>query len=242
MTTPYQDSGDKKKQQVEQMFDHIAPKYDFLNHFLSLGIDKLWRKKAIRILKTYNPETLLDVATGTGDFAIEASKMKPKEIVGLDISGKMLQIGEQKVKRRGLENIINFMKGDSENMPFEEQSFDAVISAFGVRNFENLQKGLSEFSRVLKPGGVTIILEFSKPKSFPFKQLYNFYFLHILPFIGGKVSKDTSAYNYLPESVMAFPEDRDFLNILADTGFSKLKQHRLTFGIATIYEATKLVI
>ena len=240
MTIPYRDSDENKKQQVEQMFDHIAPKYDFLNHTLSLGIDKLWRKKAINILKMHHPETLLDVATGTGDFAIAASKIKPKKIAGLDISDQMLKIGKQKVERLGLENIIHFKKGDSENIPFPENSFDAVTSAFGVRNFEDLEKGLSEFVRVLKPGGVAIILEFSKPESFPFKHIYKFYFFYILPFIGRMVSKDASAYSYLPKSVMSFPDGQEFLDILSKVGFTTFKQRRLTFGIATIYEAVKL--
>ncbi|WP_423129039.1 bifunctional demethylmenaquinone methyltransferase/2-methoxy-6-polyprenyl-1,4-benzoquinol methylase UbiE [Gaoshiqia sp. Z1-71] len=236
---PYHDSDKNKKQQVEQMFDQIAPKYDFLNHFLSLGIDKLWRKKAVRILKTFKPERVLDVATGTGDFAIETAKIGPLEIVGFDLSEQMIRVGEAKVKRLKLDQMIHFRKGDSENMPFSDHSFDAITVAFGVRNFENLGKGLSEFKRVLKPGGVAVILEFSKPKYFPFKQLYRFYFFRILPFIGGLVSKDASAYSYLPESVMAFPDDQDFLNILKEAGFAGARQWRRTFGIATIYLAEK---
>jgi demethylmenaquinone methyltransferase/2-methoxy-6-polyprenyl-1,4-benzoquinol methylase len=236
---PYLDSEKNKKQQVEQMFDHIAPKYDFLNHFLSLGIDKLWRKKAVRILKPYQPKKILDVATGTGDFAIAASKLDVEEIIGFDLSEKMIRVGEEKVKRLSLGQLIHFEKGDSENMPFQDGAFDAITVAFGVRNFENMQKGLDEFLRVLKPGGVAIILEFSKPRYFPFKQLYRFYFFHILPFIGGIISKDASAYNYLPESVMAFPDGQNFLDILGATGFAKAKQKRLTMGIATIYIAQK---
>jgi len=237
--SPYQNSGKNKKQQVEQMFDHIAPKYDFLNHFLSMGIDNVWRKKAVRMLRTFRPERILDVATGTGDFAVEAAKVAPREIVGFDLSEQMIQVGREKVKRLNLDHIIHFLKGDSENMPFEDGSFDAITVAFGVRNFENLEKGLEEFHRVLKPGGVAIILEFSKPRHFPFKQLYKFYFFHILPRIGGLISKDASAYNYLPESVMAFPDDQDFLNILSGAGFSGSGQKRLTLGIATIYQALK---
>ncbi|MCW0482746.1 bifunctional demethylmenaquinone methyltransferase/2-methoxy-6-polyprenyl-1,4-benzoquinol methylase UbiE [Gaoshiqia sediminis] len=236
---PYQDSDKNKKQQVEQMFDNIAPKYDFLNHLLSLGIDKLWRKKAVRLLKTYQPDRVLDVATGTGDFAIATAKINPGEIVGFDLSEQMIRVGAEKVKRLKLDGVIHFQKGDSENMPFESDSFDAITVAFGVRNFENLEKGLAEFKRVLKPGGAAVILEFSKPRYFPFKQLYKFYFFHILPLIGGMVSKDGSAYNYLPESVMAFPDDHDFLNILETLGFSSYRQYRLTFGIATIYLAEK---
>ncbi|MGE4586987.1 MAG: bifunctional demethylmenaquinone methyltransferase/2-methoxy-6-polyprenyl-1,4-benzoquinol methylase UbiE [Mangrovibacterium sp.] len=228
-----------KKQQVEQMFDNIASSYDFLNHFLSMGIDKLWRKKAVRMLKKYNPMNILDVASGTGDFAIETAKIMPHEIVGFDLSGQMLRVGEEKVRKLELDGIIRFQKGDSENMPFAAGSFDAITVAFGVRNFENLEKGLQEFIRVLKPGGVAVILEFSRPHVFPFRQLYMFYFRHILPLIGGLISKDDSAYNYLPESVMAFPDDQDFLNILKRNGFSRFRQRRLTFGIATIYEAVK---
>jgi demethylmenaquinone methyltransferase/2-methoxy-6-polyprenyl-1,4-benzoquinol methylase len=237
--TPYKDSEHQKKQQVEQMFDNIAPKYDFLNHFLSLGIDKLWRKKAIRILSDYRSDYLLDVATGTGDFAIAASKLNPKKIIGFDISEQMISVGRTKVNRLGLDQMIEFKKGDSEAMPFENEQFNAITVAFGVRNFENLESGLKEFHRVLKPAGVAIILEFSKPKYFPMKQFYLFYFFKILPFIGRMVSKDSSAYSYLPESVMAFPDDQKFLDILQKIGFSKTDQKRLTFGIATIYVAQK---
>ncbi len=237
--TPYQGSSNNKKEQVEQMFDNIALKYDFLNHFLSLGIDKLWRKKAVRLLKNYQPKSILDVATGTGDFAIAARKTNAEKIVGFDLSEKMIRVGEQKVKRLKLDHLIQFQKGDSENMPFGDESFDAITVAFGVRNFENLEIGLDEFFRVLKPGGVAVILEFSKPKHFPFKQLYKFYFFKILPFVGGLVSKDASAYSYLPESVMAFPDDHDFLSILIERGFDTAIQKRQTFGIATIYLAVK---
>jgi len=237
--TPYKDSEQHKKHQVEQMFDNIAPKYDFLNHFLSLGIDKLWRKKAIRILSGYKSDNLLDVATGTGDFAIAATRLNPNRIIGFDISEQMLQVGRVKVKRLGLDQIIEFRKGDSEEMPFQNEQFDAITVAFGVRNFENLEQGLSEFFRVLKSDGVVLILEFSKPKYFPMKQLYLFYFFKILPFIGRMISKDSSAYSYLPESVMAFPDDQKFLSILRKIGFSQTRQKRLSFGIATIYIAQK---
>ncbi len=237
--TPYKDSNKQKKQQVEQMFDNIAQRYDFLNHFLSLGIDNIWRKKAIRILSEYESGLLLDVATGTGDFAIAASILNPSEIVAFDISEKMLDVGRIKAEKLGLGNLIKFVKGDSEAMPFPDLQFDAITVAFGVRNFENLEKGLCEFHRVLKPDGVAIILEFSKPKYFPFKQFYLFYFFTILPFVGRLVSKDSSAYSYLPESVMAFPDDQKFLAVLKSCGFSRAKQKRLTFGIATIYIAQK---
>lgn len=237
--TPYKDSSEKKKQQVEQMFDNIAPRYDFLNHFLSLGIDKLWRKKAIRLLSAYKTDLLLDVASGTGDFAVAAAKLKPSKIVGFDISEQMLNVGRAKVQRLGLDHIIEFQKGDSEAMPFTTGQFDAITVAFGVRNFENLENGLKEFVRVLKKDGVAVILEFSKPKYFPMKQLYLLYFFRILPLIGRLVSKDSSAYSYLPESVMAFPDDQKFLTILRNVGFSKASQRRLSFGIATIYIAQK---
>lgn len=236
---PYKDSDQKKKQQVELMFDQIAPKYDFLNHFLSLGIDKLWRKKAIRILSGYNTETILDVASGTGDFAVAAARLKPRKIIGFDLSEQMLNVGREKVKKLGLDQLIEFKKGDSEAMPFSDGQFDAITVAFGVRNFESLGKGLSEFRRVLKNEGVAVILEFSKPKYFPMKQLYFFYFLKILPLIGRMVSKDRSAYSYLPESVLAFPDDRKFLDLLQKAGFKNTRQHRLSFGIATIYVAQK---
>lgn len=237
--TPYKDSDQQKKRQVEQMFDQIAPKYDFLNHFLSLGIDKLWRKKAIRILSGYKYDVLLDVATGTGDFAIAASKLNPTKIIGFDLSEQMLNVGRVKVDRLGLNKLIEFQKGDSEAMPFQDKQFNAITVAFGVRNFENLQNGLKEFHRVLKDDGVAVILEFSKPKYFPMKQLYLFYFFKILPLVGRMVSKDQSAYSYLPESVMAFPDDLKFLKLLQEIGFSRTMQKRLTFGIATIYIAQK---
>jgi demethylmenaquinone methyltransferase/2-methoxy-6-polyprenyl-1,4-benzoquinol methylase len=237
--TPYKNSDKQKKQQVEQMFDNIAPRYDFLNHFLSLGIDKLWRKKAINILSAYKTNTLLDVATGTGDFAIAALKLKPSRLVAFDLSEQMLNVGRAKAEKLGVSDIIQFVKGDSEAMPFSDNQFDAITVAFGVRNFENLEKGLREFHRVLKPDGVAVILEFSKPKYFPFKQLYLFYFFSILPLVGRMISKDRSAYSYLPESVMAFPDDEKFLSILKACGFTKAKQKRLTFGIATIYIAQK---
>ena len=237
--TPYKDSDKHKKQQVEQMFDNIAPRYDFLNHFLSLGIDKIWRKKAIRILSDYKTDVLLDVATGTGDFAIAAMKLKPSKVIAFDISEQMLQVGRIKAEKLGLGNSIKFVKGDSEAMPFSDRQFDAITVAFGVRNFENLEKGLKEFHRVLKPNGVAVILEFSKPRYFPFKQFYFFYFFTILPLVGRLVSKDRSAYSYLPESVMAFSDDQKFLSILKACGFTRARQKRLTFGIATIYIAQK---
>lgn len=221
------------------MFDNIAPKYDFLNHFLSLGIDKLWRKKAIRILSGYQTDYILDVATGTGDFAVAAAKLKPRKIIGFDLSEQMLSVGRDKVARLGLDDLIEFQKGDSEDMPFTDGQFDAITVAFGVRNFENLENGLKEFFRVLKSEGVAVILEFSKPRYFPMKQFYLFYFFKILPFVGRLVSKDSSAYSYLPASVMAFPDDQKFISVLQNVGFTNCRQVRLTFGIATIYIAQK---
>ncbi len=221
------------------MFDNIAPKYDFLNHFLSLGIDKRWRKKAIRLLSAYPHDLILDVATGTGDFAIAATRLTPAKITGFDLSANMIDIGRQKIEKLGLQDTISFIKGDSENMPFLDASYNAITVGFGVRNFENLENGLREFYRVLKNDGVAVILEFSKPRCFPMKQLYTLYFLNILPWLGRKISNDSSAYSYLPESVMAFPDDQEFLNILKATGFKFVSQKRLTFGIATIYLAKK---
>ncbi|MFV0365552.1 MAG: bifunctional demethylmenaquinone methyltransferase/2-methoxy-6-polyprenyl-1,4-benzoquinol methylase UbiE [Mangrovibacterium sp.] len=237
--SPYQDSDKNKKAQVEEMFDNIAPKYDFLNHSLSLGIDKLWRKKAIRILAKFSPKTILDVASGTGDFAVAATKLKPQRVVGFDLSEQMLKVGEEKVAKKGLQEIISFQKGDSEQMPFGTASFDAITCGFGVRNFEHLEKGLHEFHRVLKDDGVALILEFSKPKYFPFKQLYFFYFFRILPFLGKMISKDAAAYSYLPKSVMNFAEDEQFMQIMTQIGFREVKQWRLTCGIATIYLGRK---
>ncbi|MBE9469159.1 MAG: bifunctional demethylmenaquinone methyltransferase/2-methoxy-6-polyprenyl-1,4-benzoquinol methylase UbiE [Bacteroidetes bacterium] len=236
---PYKNLSTSKKEQVALMFNNIAKSYDFLNHFLSLNIDKYWRRKTIKILKqsikNSNDSVILDIATGTGDLAIEASKINPKKIIGVDISTKMLEIGQEKIKQKGLSNLIELKKGDAENLTFENNFFDAIIVAFGVRNFENLSKGLSNMYRVLKPNGCVIILEFSKPKLFLIKNIYNFYFLKILPFFGNMFSKDKFAYNYLPNSVLNFPEANDFINELNALGFVNTKYKKLTFGIATIY-------
>ena len=236
---PYKDKSDAKKQQVVEMFDSISGKYDFLNHFLSLGIDIRWRKKAIKILKDIQPKQILDIATGTGDFAIESLKLNPEKVIGVDISEGMLNVGRMKMQKRGLSEIINMQSGDSENLHFDDNKFDAVIVAFGVRNFENLEKGLSEMNRVLRPEGRVVILEFSKPTVFPFKQLYNFYFRWILPKIGKVVSKDHAAYTYLPESVNKFPFGNDFLKILEKTGYKNTKCKPLTLGISSIYVGEK---
>jgi len=221
------------------MFNRISKKYDFLNHFLSMGIDKLWRKKAIRLLSEKPVESLLDIATGTGDFAIEALKLNPKQVIAADISEGMLQVGKDKVKKKKIDHIISFELGDAENLRFENDSFDAITVGFGVRNFENLEKGLADMYRVLKPSGQVAILEFSKPRKFPIKQLYHFYFLNILPFVGRIVSKDASAYTYLPESVQEFPDGQKFLNIMEKIGYKNIKQHPVSFGIASIYMGEK---
>ncbi|HLP33408.1 MAG TPA: bifunctional demethylmenaquinone methyltransferase/2-methoxy-6-polyprenyl-1,4-benzoquinol methylase UbiE [Bacteroidia bacterium] len=235
--TPFKESSDSKKLQVEQMFDQISHRYDFLNHFLSLGIDKLWRKKAVKILRSFNPDTVLDVATGTADFAIAALDSGAKEIVGIDISEGMLNVGREKVKKYN--GRIRLERGDSEHIQFNDQTFDAIIVAFGVRNFEHLQKGLEEMRRVLKPGGHLIVLEFSKPSAFPVKQVYNFYFKYILPFWGNLLAKHKTAYSYLPESVMAFPEGEQFVAELKKAGYSSAENRPLSFGISSIYIAQK---
>ena len=236
---PYKDKEGGKKQQVAEMFDNISPKYDFLNHFLSLGIDIRWRKKAVKLLEESQPRLILDVATGTGDFALEAMALSPDKIIGVDISEGMLDVGRKKMKEKGLADRIVLQSGDSEDLKFPEGTFDAVIVSFGVRNFENLKKGLAGMHRVLKPGGKVVILEFSKPKSFPFKQLYNFYFTYILPGIGRLVSKDQSAYTYLPESVQQFPDGKAFTEILDELGFSQATCKPLTLGISSIYTRIK---
>jgi demethylmenaquinone methyltransferase / 2-methoxy-6-polyprenyl-1,4-benzoquinol methylase len=236
---PYKEESASKKEQVAKMFDNISHNYDFLNHFLSMGIDKGWRRKAINILKPLQPKQILDVATGTGDFAIMALSINPEKITGVDISEGMLEMGRKKLQRRGLTDKITLMSGDSENLPFEENKFDAVTVAFGVRNFENLDKGLAEIFRVIKPGGMVVVLEFSRPRKFPFQQLYSFYFKIVLPRIGRMISKDKVAYTYLPESVEVFPDGQDFLGILKNIGFKDTACKSLTFGISSIYTGRK---
>ncbi len=236
---PYTNEGSKKSQ-VSKMFDNIAPWYDFLNHFLSLGIDISWRKKAIKELQPLRPKMILDVATGTGDLAIEANKqLAPDKVVGIDISNEMLEVGRKKITNKRLAGKIELMLGDSENLPFADNTFDAVTVAFGVRNFENLQKGLKEMNRVMKPGGMVVVLEFSRPTLFPFKQLYNFYFRNMLPFIGRITSKDPKAYSYLYESVQAFPDGLDFIKVLENNGYQSASYKPLTLGVCSIYRATK---
>jgi demethylmenaquinone methyltransferase/2-methoxy-6-polyprenyl-1,4-benzoquinol methylase len=239
MANPYNPNEKNKKEQVSHMFNAIAHRYDFLNHVLSMGIDRLWRRRAINNIKRYNPKTILDIATGTGDFAIASLRLKPESVIGIDISEGMLQFGNEKIAKQKLSHIIKLEKGDSENLRFESNSFDAMTVGFGVRNFENLEKGLSEMLRVLRPGAVVAILEFSKPTSFPIKQLYWFYFKHILPTIGKALSKDHRAYTYLPESVEEFPYGKDFESILRKVGFVNTKIIPVSFGIATIYMAEK---
>ncbi len=228
-----------KKADVREMFDSIAPRYDFLNHFLSLGIDRLWRRKAIRIIKKHKHNKILDIATGTGDMAILASGLKPGFIAGVDISSEMINIQKKKLAKRNLEHLVKPQVADGEDIPFESGTFDIVMTAFGVRNFEDLEKGLNEMFRVLNENGMAVILEFSSPQKSPFKQLYNFYFTRILPWVGQKVSKDVKAYSYLPDSVSTFPTGKNFSALLDDAGFKNTRSIPLTFGIASIYTGEK---
>lgn len=236
---PYGTEDKSKKQEVAEMFNNISKRYDFLNHFLSLGIDKIWRKKAVNMLKEVKPERILDLASGTGDFAIESLRLNPKEIIGMDISEGMLEVGRQKMKKHGYGKVISMRLGDSEDLPFEDNYFDALTVGFGVRNYENLEKGLAEMLRVVRPGGKLIILEFSKPKKFPVKQYYAFHSRYIIPFFGKRISKDEKAYAYLPESVQAFPEGKDFENILTKLNYKDVRSKLVAGGIATIYSGTK---
>ena len=239
--TPYVSTDEEaKKNQVARMFDGIAHRYDFLNHFFSLGIDVLWRKACIRMLKKEHPQTLLDVATGTADFAIEAVRMGlDVHVSGVDISAGMLEVGREKVAARGWNDRIELIQGDSVALPFDDHTFDAYTVAFGVRNFEDLQGGLRDMLRVLKPGAMGLVLEFSKPKHFPIKQVFGLYFKLIMPTVGKWVSKDPSAYTYLPESVQAFPEGEGFLEELRRAGYEDVQAKSLTGGIATIYTGRK---
>jgi demethylmenaquinone methyltransferase / 2-methoxy-6-polyprenyl-1,4-benzoquinol methylase len=236
-------SKEAKKAAVEVMFDSIAWRYDFLNHLLSFNIDRYWRRKAIKIIsEKYNFPSVLDVATGTGDLAIAAVKLNPERITGIDISEKMLEKGREKIRRKGFAGKIDLISGDSENIPFNDNVFDVAMVAFGVRNFADPVKGLSEMNRVIREGGMIMVLEFSKPSHFPFKSLYNFYFKNILPFFGRLFSRDDSAYRYLPESVMRFPDNEEFLKLLAQAGWSDTHQLKLTGGIASIYTGLKFTI
>lgn len=235
---PY-NSEQSKKQEVTAMFDNISARYDFMNHFLSFGIDRIWRRKAVHLLKDIQPLYILDLATGTGDFALALLKLKPKKIVGMDISKGMLDVGIKKMKERKVDHIIEMKHGDSEALPFESNSFDAVTVSFGVRNFEDLSQGLSEMLRVTRPGGKIVILEFSKPKKFPIKQSFRLYSKYIIPFFGKRIAKDEEAYAYLPESVQAFPEGQAFLDILTSLGYQNVSKKELSGGIATLYTGNK---
>jgi demethylmenaquinone methyltransferase / 2-methoxy-6-polyprenyl-1,4-benzoquinol methylase len=237
--TPYGEEKGAKKEQVATMFNNISGNYDFLNHFFSMGIDKLWRRRVVKMLKQVHPKQILDVATGTGDLAIAALGANPDKVIGIDISEGMLEKGREKVSARQMDERVELQYGDSEAIHFPDNRFDAVTVAFGVRNYQHLEKGLAEMHRVLKPGAPLIVLEFSKPKNWFFKQLYYFYFCNVLPFIGKLVSKDPRAYTYLPESVRAFPDGEVFAGKLKDAGFKKVECTPLTFGISTIYRAEK---
>lgn len=237
---PYQDSELSKKQQVASMFNNIAGKYDFLNHFLSIGIDVRWRKNAINLLRNLQPQQLLDVATGTGDVALLAAKMlRPQSVTGIDISAGMLAVGREKVQKAGLDKVITLLEGDSENLPFADNSFDAITVAFGVRNFQNLEKGLGEMLRVLRPGGSVAIIEFSRPKQSLFKGIYKLYMNVVTPNIGKLVSKNYEAYEYLNESAKLFPERADFTRILTNCGYKNAAYKAQTMGICCIYTGEK---
>ncbi len=235
---PY-NSDRSKKEEVAEMFNNISGRYDFLNHFLSLGIDHLWRARAVKELREINPKRILDIATGTGDFAIANLKLKPEEVVGIDISSGMLEVGKEKMKKKKVDHIVTMQLGDSEDLPFDDNYFDGLTVGFGVRNFENLEKGLAEMLRVIRPGGKAIILEFSKPKMFPIKQAFGFYSKYFIPFFGKRISKDEKAYAYLPESVAAFPEGKDFEDVLEKLKYKNIKSIPVSGGIATIYIGTK---
>ena len=238
--TPHPRSKGSKRQQVETMFNHIAPTYDRLNHSLSLGIDRRWRRKAIDALRPFEPETILDVATGTGDFAILAAKrLDPARIIGIDISEGMMDVARQKVKREGLDGTIFFMQDDCTQLSFDDETFDAVTAAYGARNFENLEAGLSEMCRVLVRGGHLMLVELTTPPHAPMKQLFNFYAHTVMPFLGRHISHDDSAYTYLPRTMAAFPQAEVLVPILRHCGFNKVQYKRFTFGLSTMYLATK---
>jgi len=236
---PYKNSELGKKEQVTQMFDTISTNYDGLNRVISLGIDVKWRKKVVQIVGENHPKQILDIATGTGDLVMMMANLNPDKIIGLDISAGMLEIGKQKINKANLSGKIDMIVGDSEEMPFEHDTFDAITVSFGVRNFANLDKGIKEIARVLKPTGVLVILETSNPTKFPFKQGYKFYTNFILPLVGKLFSKDKVAYTYLSESANSFPFGEAFNNILRNNGFSDVTHHPVTFGVATIYTARK---
>lgn len=236
--TPYQ-TEESKREQVAQMFDNIAFRYDFLNSLLSLGIHKGWRKKCVRLLEPHQPKVILDVATGTADFALECVKLNPEKIIGVDISEGMMAFGRKKIKQKQLENLITLEYGDAETLNFPDNHFDAIVVGFGVRNFENLEKGLQNLYRILKPGGRLVVLEFSNPRNKLIKWLYNFYFNKVTPFIGRMFSRDIRAYTYLPESVKAFPDNENFTAILKTLKYKNTSFKSLSFGIAAIYVGQK---
>ena len=236
---PYNSDGEKREQ-VEHMFDHIAHSYDSLNHRLSWDIDRLWRSKAVEVLRESHPSTILDVATGTGDFAIKAAEaIRPSHILGIDISENMMEIGRKKAAQRKLQDVITFQKEDCTHLSLSDGSFDAVMAAFGIRNFADLDRGLAEMARVLKPGGRLVILELTSPVAFPMKQLFKLYSHTVLPIYGRLVSKDATAYSYLTATIEAFPQGEQMVGILRKAGFSDARFKRLTFGICTMYIATK---
>ncbi|MCS7018321.1 MAG: bifunctional demethylmenaquinone methyltransferase/2-methoxy-6-polyprenyl-1,4-benzoquinol methylase UbiE [Cytophagales bacterium] len=239
---PYKNRPESKKTQVADMFDNISPRYDLLNRLLSGGVDIYWRKRAVGKLAPARPKLILDIATGTAELAIEALSLQPEKVIGVDISEGMLAFGRQKLAKMGLQGKIELQKGDSEALAFADNTFDAAMVAFGVRNFENLDKGLADIYRVLKPGGMLVVLEFSQPSVFPIKQLYNFYSRYILPRIGKAISKDAAAYDYLPESVREFPYGAVFLQHMHKAGFAETQCEPLTFGICSIYTGKKSTI
>lgn len=229
-----------QKAKIGAMFDDIAGRYDFLNHLLSFGVDRIWRKKAIKVISgTHKNSKIIDIACGTGDLAIAALKLDPEYVTGIDISKNMIELGNEKIKKRCLSEKITLMIGDSEKIGFDDNSFDVAMTAFGVRNFSEPMKGLAEMKRVIRKDGLIMVLEFSKPSGFLFRQIYSFYFLKILPFIGKLFSKNSQAYSYLPSSVIQFPDSQQFMDLMKKAGLSEIKQKKLSFGIATIYTGLK---
>ncbi len=237
---PYNDAASTKKDEVQQMFNAIAPSYDFLNHFLSLGIDKRWRRRAVEKVAVLGPQRVLDVATGTGDMAIMINRLLGCRVTGADISAGMLEVAKGKIAAAGLCDVVDVREADSERLPFADGEFDAVTVAFGARNYQDLDQGLRDMARVTRRGGRVVVLEFSRPRRFPFKQIYMFYFRHILPLMGGLVSKDKRAYEYLPQSVLAFPDGDDFLRHMSEAGLQPIERQELTLGVATVYVAEKV--